>query len=134
MPTPCPWSQRLCRHCVHGVNDYADTVSMESTTMPTPCPRSQRLCRHCVHGVNHNADNVSMESTTMPTPCPRSKRLCRHRVRIVNNYADIMSMESTTMPAHVCIVNDHADTQFSKFIYINFFVTFIGVFLIFFKI
>ena len=42
---PCLCSQQLHRHRVHIVNDYAETVLSQSTTMPTSCRLSQRFSR-----------------------------------------------------------------------------------------
>ena len=47
--------------CGHEVDDYADTVSAQSTTNPTRCQCSQQLRRHRVSIVNDYADTVSAE-------------------------------------------------------------------------
>ena len=52
------YSQKTCGH---EVDDYADTVSVQSTTNPTRCQCSQQLRRHRVSIVNDYADTVSAE-------------------------------------------------------------------------
>ena len=57
----CPCSQRLSWYGVSVVNDYADTMSVWSTTTLTLFQHSQRLHGHRVSIVNDYADTVSVK-------------------------------------------------------------------------
>ena len=86
MLTSCPYGQRLCWHPARMVNDFADILSIWSTTLLTSCPHNQQLCWHPAHMVNDFADILSAWSTTLLTSCPSSQRLLGHCVCIVNDY------------------------------------------------
>ena len=112
--TPCSHIQWLRRHHVHKVNDYADTMSAQSTAMLTACLHSLRLIWHhvsivndyvalantiqikfvltiCVQVINNCADTVSSWSLTMLAPCLWRQRQCWHCVLVVIDYADTVS-------------------------------------------
>ena len=94
------YSQKTCGH---EVDDYADTVSAQSTTNPTRCQCSQQLCRHRVSIVNDYADTVSADTQF-------SKIIKLHFRYFFCFYFFQSKIILLTMLTHVCVVIDYADT------------------------
>ena len=74
--------------CGHVVNNYADLVSVYSTTTNKQAKKvSWKMCGHVV---NNYTDLVSVYSTTTLTQCKHIQWLRWHRVSEVNDYVDIV--------------------------------------------
>ena len=89
----------LCRNCVRGVYDYAETVSAETMTTLKLFPPSLWLCWNCVGGVYDSAETVSAKSMTM-----------LNCVRRVYDYAESGSAESMTT-LKLCSVHGDYDPE-----------------------